>query len=363
MLNIIIYSSKKESYLNYNFDKNPIIDFNLNIKKNNNYNIKDHDNLFLNTLHKEIFKDATLNHYYSNPSKLKNADLLIVINSIPEEIINSFTKKKYLIIGEPRSIMPSLYKKEFLKNFDKFFTYDEKILNKYNKKAINANLQMTTSKFLNINIRKKKFFSCIFLTYKPNEYGLFKEKIKMIKWFNKTQPLKLHLYGRNWNLIKESITKNTKIILFLKLVNFFIKKFDIHIFFKKYIKNIYKGYSKNKIRDGANYYFQFCYENDPKWISQKIFHCFMSGSIPIYLGYKNIKKLIPGNCYIEKSNYYSYDLLFKDLQKIFSSRFLFNKYLANIQSFLKSKKIKKFFLEEDVEKIKKQIFKDFNIKK
>jgi len=365
MLNIIIYSSITDSYLNYNFSKNPTINFISNIKKNNNYNLKDHDNLFLNTLHKEIFKTAKLKHYYSNINNINNTDLLIVINSIPQEIINNsnFSNcKKYLIIGEPRTIIPFVYKKEFLKKFDKIFTYDQKILNTYTTKAIYTSLQMTTSKFLKMNVKKKKFFSCIFSSYKPHKSVVFSEKIRIIKWFNKMKPLKLHLYGRDWNLIREPITKNIIIIFFRKLLNFFIIKFNINLFYKEYIKNIYKGYSINKIKDGSNYHFQFCYENDSKWISQKIFHCFMSGSIPIYLGYKNIKKSIPTNCYIEKNKYHSYDFLFKDLQKIASNKILYNKYLTNIKNFLRSKKIKKFFLEEDVKIIKNQIIKDFSIK-
>jgi hypothetical protein len=364
MLNTIVYSSITDSYLNYNFSKNPTINFISNIKKSNNYNLKDHDNLFLNTLHKEIYKTAKLNHYYSNINNINNADLLIVINSIPQEIINNsnFSNcKKYLILGEPRSIIPFVYKKEFLKKFDKIFTYDQKILDTYKTKAIYASLQMTTSKFLNINIKKKKFFSCLFSSYKPNEFGLFNEKIKAIKWFNKNQPSKLHLYGRNWNLTREPKTKNIMIKFFRRLINFFIPKLNINFFYKKYLKNTYKGYSINKIKDGSNYYFQFCYENDTRWISQKIFHCFMSGSIPIYLGCSNIKKSVPSNCYIEKKKYRSYDLLFKDLQKIASNNILYNKYLTNIKNFSKGKKIKKFFLEEDVKIIKKQIFKDFNI--
>ena len=51
-----------------------------------------------------------------------------------------------------------------------------------------------------------------------------------------------------------------------------------------------------------NYKFAFIIENASDFngfITDKIFDCFYSGTVPIYLGAKNIKSFIPEECFID----------------------------------------------------------------
>ena len=56
------------------------------------------------------------------------------------------------------------------------------------------------------------------------------------------------------------------------------------------------------------YVFSVCFENAkgfPGLITEKIFHCFNAGSIPIYFGASNIEKHIPEDCFINYENFKS----------------------------------------------------------
>jgi hypothetical protein len=356
LINILIYSSKNDSYKSYNFSRNITFQHKLNRARNAKYNIEKHDNLFLNTLHYQCSKFAEFNHYNSDIEKEKY-DLIIGINYIPEEILNSLKiKKKYLLLCEPKAIMPRVYKKEYLNNFDKVFTFNEDLID--NKKFIKTRLNLTTSKYFKILKNKKNFLSCYFVSNRPNNKSLFKFREKLILWFNNNYPEYFHLYGKDWQLLKKD-TKNIFVKIILKVFNYVINIFNINIINKNIIKNVYKGFSRNKIKDGSKYYFQFCIENSREWISQRIFHCFNSGSVPVYFGYKNISKFIPNNCYILIKDQNSFQEVLNKMQKVCANKKIYKKYLDNIKEFIKSERIKEFFLENDVEIIKKNLLKDF----
>ncbi len=90
--------------------------------------------------------------------------------------------------------MPSIYKREYLNNFDKIFTYNENLLD--NKKFIKTRLTLTTSKYFSVLRNKKKFLSCYFVANRPSDKSLFWFRIKLISWFNHNYPDYFHLYGK-----------------------------------------------------------------------------------------------------------------------------------------------------------------------
>jgi hypothetical protein len=355
-INILIYSNKNDGYVNYSFSKKINYQYKLNKKRNANYNFEKHDNLFLATLHRECEKFATFDHY-SDEINQKKYDVLIVINYISKEILSSLKiKNKYLLLCEPKAIMPSIYKREYLNNFDKIFTFNENLVD--NKKFIKTRLTLTTSKYFAVLRNKKKNLSCYFVANRPSDKSLFRFRIKLISWFNNNYSDYFHLYGKDWHFLKKD-TKNIYVKIILRIINYIINILNITLINKHIIKNVYKGFSRNKIKDGSKYYFQFCIENSREWISQRIFHCFNSGSVPVYFGYKNISKFIPNNCYILIKDQNNFQEVFNKMQKVCANKKIYKKYLDNIKKFIKSEKIKEFFLENDVEIIKKNLLKDY----
>jgi hypothetical protein len=76
---------------------------------------------------------------------------------------------------------------------------------------------------------------------------------------------------------------------------------------KSALKSIYKGSCVSKYEVMSKYNFALCFENMAMkgYVTEKIFDCLYSGTVPIYLGAKDIKSLIPENCYIDYRNYSS----------------------------------------------------------
>lgn len=69
--------------------------------------------------------------------------------------------------------------------------------------------------------------------------------------------------------------------------------------------SIYRGACESKYEVLSQYRFSLCFENMSMegYVTEKIFDCLYAGTIPIYLGAKDIRQLIPPNAYID-SRYY-----------------------------------------------------------
>ncbi len=67
------------------------------------------------------------------------------------------------------------------------------------------------------------------------------------------------------------------------------------------LMSIYKGSCESKYQVLSQYAFALCFENMAMkgYITEKIFDCLYSGTIPLYLGAKDISDLIPENAYID----------------------------------------------------------------
>ena len=73
--------------------------------------------------------------------------------------------------------------------------------------------------------------------------------------------------------------------------------------------SIYKGACVSKYEVLSNYRFSLCFENMEMsgYVTEKIFDCFYTGTIPIYLGAKDITSLIPAGAFIDMRKFNSWD--------------------------------------------------------
>lgn len=107
---------------------------------------------------------------------------------------------------------------------------------------------------------------------------------------------------------------------------------------KSYKGKIQGGHSEQPHIDTlSKYKFTICFENTAVsgYISEKIFNCFTAGSIPIYWGDPDIKKVIPGNCFIDYASFKNNEELLVFLKKMSEKEY--DSYLNNISMFLNSK--------------------------
>ncbi len=79
--------------------------------------------------------------------------------------------------------------------------------------------------------------------------------------------------------------------------------------FRRELMSIYKGPCDSKLEVLSQYRFCLCLENMPMkgWLTEKLFDCLYSGTVPVYLGATDIEKLVPPEAYIDVRNFSGWD--------------------------------------------------------
>lgn len=98
----------------------------------------------------------------------------------------------------------------------------------------------------------------------------------------------------------------------------------------------------DKIEAISNCKFNLCIENlrYKGYITEKIIHSFVAGTIPVYLGAPDIEKYIPKNCFIDVRDFANLDELFKYMNNLSPQKA--QEYIANGQEFLYSAEGQKY---------------------
>lgn len=135
-----------------------------------------------------------------------------------------------------------------------------------------------------------------------NPKELYSERKRIVKFFEKNYPEQFDLYGIGWN--KEEFPS-------------------------------YQGAPENKIEVYHNYKFALALENtkDVKgYVTEKIYDCLVAGIVPIYMGADDILLHVPGNCFID---YTQFDSLEQLADFLFSmSEEEYNRYQQAMEAFL-----------------------------
>jgi hypothetical protein len=105
----------------------------------------------------------------------------------------------------------------------------------------------------------------------------------------------------------------------------------------------YGGPVADKYEVLSRYRFNICYENAygiDGYITEKIFDCFLAGTVPIYLGARNITAHIPSQCFIDKRDFSSYEDLYDYLTGLSAEQYV--EYLGAAAAFIASERAAPF---------------------
>lgn len=82
------------------------------------------------------------------------------------------------------------------------------------------------------------------------------------------------------------------------------------------LMSIYRGSCKSKYEVLSQYKFSLCFENMQMkgYVTEKLFDCLYAGTIPLYLGAKNIEELVPPEAYIDCRQFSSWKDLVEKIQ-------------------------------------------------
>jgi len=112
---------------------------------------------------------------------------------------------------------------------------------------------------------------------------------------------------------------------------------------RRAIMSIYKGSCKSKFEVLQNYEFCLCFENMAMdgYITEKIFDCLYAGTIPLYKGAPDILEYIPGEVFMDCSQYSTWTEMWRAAASLPSAKLAEMREAGRV--FLQSDKAKKFY--------------------
>ncbi len=219
-------------------------------------------------------------------------------------------KKAVLFAWEPPVVQKNLYTDRFLSNFKRVYTWDDDLVdNKKFFKFYYPVLQQMRSDLP--SFEERKLLTQVSGRKKSkHKKELYSQRLEVIRYFQEREAGEFEFYGNGWD--KEEFRD-------------------------------YRGAPADKYEALKNYKFSVCYENmrDVKgYVTEKIFDCFATGTIPIYWGASNITDFIPKECFIDRRDFKDFDAVMEFIRTMDKETYL--TYQKNIQAFLVSDKAKLF---------------------
>jgi hypothetical protein len=329
------------------YQNNSLFSSHYNYLKFNNKKLQREDkNIGFVQLQKELKKKKII---------IKTSDMAVLKDRVAIEIhfFGNFPKENYpltyCVLPEIDTVAQNCRIEVLKRKYDKIFTHIEDDVD--NKKVFHINQPNYRSKIK--LLRNKKKFACIFANNKNLASFSFKngysQRTKLINWFLKNYPQKLDIYGGGWD------TYYSSNYFINRTLSFFQKKIN----YKKKNTNQFKGQVPYKTKIIAQYKFNICFENSfdiNGYLTEKIFDSFNAGTIPVYLGCKNVEKYIPSNTFINFKFFKSLDELYFFMSNISDSEQ--KKYQKNILDFMHSKKFEKFHYNKFTKILTSHIIKD-----
>jgi len=230
-----------------------------------------------------------------------------------EQCLNLKKEKDFkliLFMQEPPFVMPENFDKSSHECFDAVITFDDGMID--NKKYFKYLISEPTgvkNKYPR-GFDQKKLLTLIDSNKNSDVPGeLYSRRREAIAYFEKNHIDCFDFYGKGWECCG----------------------------YKSY-----KGPVPGKMEVLSRYKFCICYENGMLngFITEKIFDCFFSECVPIYLGAPNIMEYIPEDTFIDMRRFDDYEDMYCFISSIREEKY--NKYLNNIKDFLDSDKFARF---------------------
>jgi alpha(1,3/1,4) fucosyltransferase len=189
--------------------------------------------------------------------------------------------------------------------------------------------------------------------------GLHVMRVQAIRFFEAHAPDLFSLYGKEWDQPAREPGKRGRIKKRLqqwqaKFLPTTVNKRP----FPSYLGSVDK---KSDVLDRAK--FSICYENSrgaPGYVTEKIFDCFRSGTVPVYLGNMGKHSVIPAATYINRDHFSSDAALLDYLKKVTPQEH--EAYQEAAATYLKSSQAQWFGNENFCKTLVREIVKDFSHK-
>ena len=107
-------------------------------------------------------------------------------------------------------------------------------------------------------------------------------------------------------------------------------------------RQVYRGSVPSKLDTLAQYQFALCFENVAMngWITEKLFDCFVAGTVPIYSGAPDVTQYVPESCFIDMRRFKGYEELRTYLKSLNEDEI--QQYRENSRDYLLSEQFRPF---------------------
>ena len=279
----------------------------------------------------------------------------------------------YLVLNEPATYYPELWKKENHAVFDRVFTYDytladeKKYIHHYFAIDLDGYSPTPTVTQADFNQRKLLVIMSGMLQLtrpKPNSSSLLYTRYRTLRWFAQHLPDTFDFYSRGIDPATFRSFRGLGVLqgVLPRLVTNWVAE-HVATRRRRLVDSINRGPvpPNGKLEVIRNYRFAVCYENTclPGYISEKLFDCMFAGCVPVYLGEPNIEQFVPPTCYISRAQFASDAELAKFLQRMPYAKYA--GYIAAIQQFTAGVEKQKFGSEANAERVSCVLLNDLEL--
>ncbi len=269
---------------------------------------------------------------HTNDINTPETSEVVIYNEMPRQLPpHDAIEKSYLILLENKLVRPRDWSEEKFSRFKKIFTWNDAYID--GKKFIKLNFAQVIITKIPKSFESKKLCAII-SGNKASTYGqeLYSKRVEAVQWFEKHHPQDLDLFGMGWHQ---------------RTFSGIFRHFNRFSFLRKWgyggPPSLFRGIIDKKIETLQKYKFSICFENitgEDGYITEKLFDCFFSGCVPVYLGAPNVEKYVPKNCFIDWNDHGSFESVYTRMQQMPADEY-FN-YLNNIEKYLNSQEILQF---------------------
>lgn len=249
--------------------------------------------------------------------------------------------RKWLFLQESPAIIGRNWAPGMHAQFEKIFTWDDTYVD--DRRYFKLNYTYAFPESLPRDTPDRKGFCVVIAGNKMSAHPaeLYSKRIEAVRWFEKFHPGELDLYGRGWD---ERLFTGSLAARALNKIRPLRRLLAPHF-------PSYKGEIPKKRPVLSRYKFSICYENTafPGYITEKIFDCFFSGVVPVYLGAPNVLSHIPGECFVDKRKYPTYEALYERLRGMSEADIL--GHLDAVKKFLSGNASRQFSADSFVDTI------------
>jgi len=257
--------------------------------------------------------------------------------------------KLYLFLMENAVNRPDNYWKRNHRDFAKIFTWNPELVD--NKKYFQIFHTRRIPANFKVDLAAKNKF-CILLSsqkYSTNKKALYKERIEIIRWFEREHPGQFDLYGERWDRFYFANGLWRLNMFLAKLYSKFPNRFQTHHF------PSHRGSVVSKGEVMRFYKFAIVYENAvfPGYLTEKILDAFFAGCVPVYLGAPDVLQRIPAETFIDRRDFASNEAVYRYLCGMSDQEYLGR--IRAIEEFVNGELIKPFSADKFIEVFVQQI--------